>query len=490
HAAIEMYASKNNTVLILGDTSKNSDSSGYRWHISYVKNRANIVEKKRNTLPSEPVVFLLLVLIIENDQKNLQLQIHHNPDIYNAISHQCQYKLQSLNEIEVLLKTLQDDKNILCSIATKTAHNNECDQDSEFIQAIFWSYCYAFSQFAVAKNELALITACFSVFSCAKHQLCIWHVFKNIQNKLKKDIKIDEIVKTIWLNAKSYMNETWMQHKESWLAPYINNNISLNIRLFQWVESLYSKLKGVENHIIPVNRLLSIIWQQQQEHSQKLAYEIFLYQNRQMQDKTDISLEKSFLIQQEDLAVSGTYEVLAYKEHVMDPVPFQFVQAFNKLPKYHHGTFVDLMQKKNGIMLELTTKTIIEQQAKFKTINIDNTMNYNNLIILEVKYSHKSGTSQEYWFYAPECAQLASDTYNVPVIVFGANSNTSLLFLLFEQKPGLRRKPIVLHWDENDHIVLIKIKPNKSMQVLPLNPQYTPISNHLNFSTNWFDLFI
>ncbi|CAG8782311.1 37982_t:CDS:2 [Gigaspora margarita] len=230
-----------------------------------------------------------------------------------------------------------------------------------------------------------------------------------------------------------------------------------------------------------------------------------------MQDKTDISLEKvhlicskfafeSFLKQQEDLVVSGTYEVLAYK-------------AFNKLLKCHHGTFVDLMQHtveyilKNGIMPELTTKNIIEQQAKFKTINIDNSMDYNNLIIPEVKRSHgrssnnkhirsikedkenkpptkkastkpksvkknkmsyltsvrldihisqnavlqvhnlagdESGTSQEYWFYAPEYAQLASDTYNMLVIVFGANPNASLLFLPFEQKPGLRRKPSVL----------------------------------------------
>ncbi|CAG8694023.1 31043_t:CDS:2 [Gigaspora margarita] len=614
-----------------------------------------MAEKKRNTPPNELVVLLLLVLIIENDQKNLQLQniimnpiIHkfdqddlglierlydnrlrikdifsvlnlvsskyiHKPDVYNAISRQHQYKLQSLNEIEVLLKTLQGDENILCSIATKTAHNDEHNQDGEFIQAIFWLYCYAISQFAVAKDVLiidatykinrflmplivicsvdqygstyplafalvylkmcdfyywlALITACFSVFPCSKHQLCICHDFKNIQNKLKKDIEIDEFMQALqklvygdilvdeveqeiaelWKqfpNAKFYINETWMQHKESWLALYVNDNINLNIRSFQ----------------------------RQQEHFQKLTYETFLHQNRHTQDKTDIR----------DLAVSGTYKVLVYEggtfdneihqhwyarytaktEYVIDPVPFQFVQAFNKLPKCHYSTFMDLMQHtieyilKNGRTPELTNQNIIEQQAKFKTVNIDNTIDHNNLIILEVKHSHgkpsnykcirsieedkenkppskkastkpksdikanmkpqltkkkdfynktlgydinrlinglsylELGTSQEYWFYAPECAQLASDTYNIPVIVFGVKPNASLLFLLFEQKPGLYRKPIVLQWDRNDHIVLIKIKPNKSVQVLPLNQQYTPISNRLNFSTDWLDLFI
>ncbi|CAG8822216.1 31900_t:CDS:2, partial [Gigaspora margarita] len=206
-------------------------------------------------------------------------------------------------------------------------------------------------------------------------------------NKLKKNIEIDDEVEQeiaeLWNqfpNAKSYINETWIQYKENWLTPYVNNNINLNIRSSQHVKSLHSKLKGIENHIIPVDRLLSII------------------------NKTDISLEKvylicskfafeSFLKQQADLAVSGIYEVLVYEG----------------------GTF--------------------------DVIQIDSLKQLKYVVQLE---EPKLGTSQEYWFYVPECAQLVSDTYNMPVIVFGANPNTSLLFLPFEQKPGLHRKPIVL----------------------------------------------
>ncbi|CAG8771284.1 2966_t:CDS:2, partial [Racocetra persica] len=37
----------------------------------------------------------------------------------------------------ILLRTLQNNENITASIATKTAYNDKCDQDSLFIQAIF-----------------------------------------------------------------------------------------------------------------------------------------------------------------------------------------------------------------------------------------------------------------------------------------------------------------------------------------------------------------
>ncbi|CAG8518285.1 19090_t:CDS:2 [Cetraspora pellucida] len=43
-----------------------------------------------------------------------------------------------------------------------------------------------------------------------------------------------------------------------------------------------------------------------------------------------------------------------------------------------------------------------------------------------------------------ECAQLASDTFNVPVIVFGTGPAISLLFLSYNQKPSHCRKPIIL----------------------------------------------
>ncbi|CAG8823527.1 1681_t:CDS:2, partial [Gigaspora rosea] len=84
-------------------------------------------------------------------------------------------------------------------------------------------------------------------------------------NKLKKEVEVDKFISDI----QKLIYKAWMPYKESWLVPYMNNNINLDIRSTQRVGSLHSKLKGVENCIIPVDKLLSIIWRQLQEHSQK-----------------------------------------------------------------------------------------------------------------------------------------------------------------------------------------------------------------------------
>ncbi|CAG8727417.1 11075_t:CDS:1, partial [Racocetra persica] len=153
------------------------------------------------------------------------------------------------------LKILQNDENIVGTVVTKIAYNDERDQDGAFIQAIFWAYYSTISMFSVAKDvllidatykinqfsmplivicaidqfgstyplafalvysetyefyywvmrqlsqtltkligdaqvstfitdqELALMAAISLVFPHARHQLCIWHIFKNIRNK-------------------------------------------------------------------------------------------------------------------------------------------------------------------------------------------------------------------------------------------------------------------------------------------------------------------
>ncbi|CAG8736528.1 13619_t:CDS:2, partial [Cetraspora pellucida] len=274
-AAIETYAAKTNTVLILGRTTKNPDGSGYRQAyfvcerqgkysgkeekhttkrtgcsfmigINYRKHSKNFVITKcclEHCHDICPEATKFSPAIHKFDQDDLGLieklcnnglrtkdifsvlnsvssKYVHKPDVYNAISHQRQKKLQGLNEIEVLLKTLQHDENVLGSIATKAIHNDEHDQDGEFIQ-----------------------------------------------NKLKKDVKIDEFIQAL---QKLVYGDISI-NEESWLAPYMNNNINLDIRSTQRVESLHSKLKDVENRITPIDKLLSIIWWQLQEHSQKLA---------------------------------------------------------------------------------------------------------------------------------------------------------------------------------------------------------------------------
>ncbi|CAG8680632.1 12912_t:CDS:2, partial [Racocetra fulgida] len=248
-AAIETYAAKTNTVLILGRTTKNPDGSGYRQAYFVCERQGkyggkeekhttkrtgcpfmigiNYRKRSKNFVITNPAIrkfdqddLGLIEKLCDNGLRTRDIfsvlnsvssKYVHKPDVYNAISRQRQKKLQGLNEIEVLLKTLQHDENVLGSIATKAIHNDERDQDGEFIQAL-------------------------------KKDVEIDEFIQALQKLVYGDISINEIeqeIAELWKrfpNAKTYMNETWMRHKESWLAPYVNNNINLDIRSTQRVE--------------------------------------------------------------------------------------------------------------------------------------------------------------------------------------------------------------------------------------------------------------
>ncbi|CAG8842101.1 39522_t:CDS:1, partial [Gigaspora margarita] len=83
-----------------------------------------------------------------------------------------------------------------------------------------------------------------------------------------------------------------MPYRKIWLVPYTKYNVNLDIRSSQRIKSLHSKLKGVENHVIPIDKLFAILRKQMQELSKKQAYETFIHQNKYTHDKTNASLEK------------------------------------------------------------------------------------------------------------------------------------------------------------------------------------------------------
>ncbi|CAG8805457.1 39308_t:CDS:2, partial [Gigaspora margarita] len=267
HAAIKNYAAKTNTMLILGKTSKNPDSSGYRQAYFVCEKQKKYSEKEENyTTKRTGYCFCIGVNYRKRTNKFVITKsiLEHNHEIcleatkfstairkFNQNDLGLIEKLSddglrakdifsvlssvNLSEIEVLLKTLKNDNNIIGDIALKPEHNDEHDQDGEFIQAVFWAYRNAIHEFAIAKDvliidatyktnrfsmpllnkvltiltgdahmttiitdrELALIATTSLVFPYAKHQLCIWHLFKNIQNKLKKDIEVDKFISDI-----------------------------------------------------------------------------------------------------------------------------------------------------------------------------------------------------------------------------------------------------------------------------------------------------
>ncbi|CAG8504376.1 26148_t:CDS:2, partial [Gigaspora margarita] len=142
-----------------------------------------------------------------------------------------------------------------------------------------------------------------------------------------------------------------------------------------------------------------------------------------------------------------------------------------------HQKKTKAMQKldKNNKILCLSNTNIDSYVPQDAILQIHNPIDDGNcgfwsLDIAIFKNKELWGSLQEYWFYSPEYAQLALDTFNAPVIVFGMNTTASIFFLLFKQKPGLHKRPIILQWYGSNHIVLVKLKPNRFVQTPPLNP--------------------
>ncbi|CAG8537867.1 5200_t:CDS:2 [Racocetra persica] len=157
HAFVKNYAAQTNIVTILGKTTRNSEGNGYRQAFFICEKQGAIMEKTMHMLLSEQHNH-----VIYPDAKKFSINMPsvsskyvHKRDVYNAVGRQRQQKLQELNEIEMLLRTLENDENIIASIATKPAYNDEHNQDGSFIQAIFWAHQNVFSEFAVAKAGVA-----------------------------------------------------------------------------------------------------------------------------------------------------------------------------------------------------------------------------------------------------------------------------------------------------------------------------------------------
>ncbi|CAG8809629.1 7808_t:CDS:1 [Cetraspora pellucida] len=187
-ATIEKYAAQTKTVIILGKTTRNLDNSGYRQALFVYErqgkyNRTNDVYRSKRTgcpfaisinyrkqsqqfiitkfslvhnhkLCSDAVKFSTIVCKLDKDDLGLIESLHdnglrtkdifsvlasvsskyiHKPNIYNAVSCQYQHKLQGLNEIKMLFKTLYSDENIIEYAALKDVYGTERDQDSEFV---------------------------------------------------------------------------------------------------------------------------------------------------------------------------------------------------------------------------------------------------------------------------------------------------------------------------------------------------------------------
>ncbi|CAG8668725.1 50_t:CDS:2, partial [Ambispora gerdemannii] len=297
---IKRYATKTNAVLILGKTSKNPDGSDYRQTFFVCEKQGKYGKKnEKHTTKRTGCSFSVGVNYHKKVQEFIITKscLEHNHDLcldamkFSTVM--CKFDQNDLGLIEKLYNDDLQTKDIFSvlnsvsskyihkpdvynavscqhNIVTKAAHNDERDQDGAFIQAIFWAYHSAISDIDHFRSTYPLV---FALVYSEIYDFYYWVIqqLSQVFTKLIGDAQV-----------------TWMQHKESWLAPYMNGNINLDIKSSQHVESFH-------------------------KHSQKLAYETFLHQNRNTQDSTDVDLEElhlicsrfafeSFVKQQDDLA--------------------------------------------------------------------------------------------------------------------------------------------------------------------------------------------
>ncbi|CAG8563728.1 7053_t:CDS:2, partial [Scutellospora calospora] len=284
----------------------------------------------------------------------------HKPDAYNAVSRQRKRKLQGLSEIELLFKTLRDDKSIVGNIALKDAYNNERDQNGEFIQAIFWAYHNSILEFSVGKDVL-IIDATYKTNSIDRFGSTYPLAFALVYSETQEFY--------------TYMYATWMPHKESWLAPYTKSNINLDIRSSQRVESLHSKLKGVENRITPIDKVFSVLWKQMTPYRHIIA--IYLFHLHTYVPPNEVYQRWN---------VHNHAEI----EHATSS---HITQIFEQLLIYHYSAFSNLIQQASEYIIEhgeipkLSQKNQTKTKAIFETISIKNTANCEKIQMPVIKCS-------------------------------------------------------------------------------------------------------
>ncbi|CAG8709325.1 11951_t:CDS:2, partial [Ambispora leptoticha] len=80
-------------------------------------------------------------------------------------------------------------------------------------------------------------------------------------------------------------------------------------------------------------------------------------------------------------------------------------------------------------------------------------LGYDIDLLKQILESRDSPCQSSLWFLSPDCAQLAANTFSVPIAIFEERDEQSMLFFLLETPPIRRRNPIILHFINGNHIV-------------------------------------
>ncbi|CAG8520849.1 3759_t:CDS:2, partial [Cetraspora pellucida] len=79
-------------------------------------------------------------------------------------------------------------------------------------------------------------------------------------------------------------------------------------------------------------------------------------------------------------------------------------------------------------------------------------------LLKQILESRESPCSSSLWFLSPDCAQLAADTFSLPIAIFSENNEQSMMFFPLESTPMHRKNPIILHFVNGNHIIYVSMK--------------------------------
>jgi len=76
--------------------------------------------------------------------------------VYNYADRLRREKLNGLNEVEMLLKYLRDDNDVICYLTAECITNTVKDRDGRFLKGVFWAYRTSLEQFHIASDILII----------------------------------------------------------------------------------------------------------------------------------------------------------------------------------------------------------------------------------------------------------------------------------------------------------------------------------------------
>ncbi|RUP50115.1 hypothetical protein BC936DRAFT_140277 [Jimgerdemannia flammicorona] len=92
----------------------------------------------------------------------------------------------------------------------------------------------------------------------------------------------------------------------------------------------------------------------------------------------------------------------------------------------------------------------------------------------------KSPCPLDGWFLTPDCAQVAADLFKATIVMYNAGEHWSYLPL---QNIITYPTPIVLHFVDGDHIILLKLDVDSSLKLPRINHQHRPVCVHHNLQS-------